>query len=146
MRNKRGFTIVEILAVLAVISVIGTLSVIGAGILQRNSRDAQRVETLGAIKQSIIDFQNETGRVPKEDQISWQEEVILIGDIGKVEVSGPTKVKVSELNSLTAQSDIRGTVYYYQVKKDGYILGADREQGVTDVGTSRDKYADLREN
>lgn len=148
--DKKGFSLIEVIVVVAIIGVLTTLSVVGIGLLQRASRDAQRVKTLEDIKSEITRIQTQTGRIPAETDITWGEEEIIIAgrnvEPRKVKVQGIAKPKGGNesICSSTSESDSTGTVYCYKVEKDGYVLGADKESGVVDVGTSSSKFADLR--
>ena len=150
MFSTKGFSLTEIVVVLAVITVLGVLSVTGIVLLQRSSRDAQRLKTLQELKSEIIRIQTQTGRVPKESEMVWEVDEIRLEVSGtnvrtvKTEGLSGSKNGSSSVCSSTEESDASGTVYCYKVEQDGYILGADRESGVLDIGTSRKTFAELR--
>ncbi|MBN1915549.1 prepilin-type N-terminal cleavage/methylation domain-containing protein [Candidatus Dojkabacteria bacterium] len=148
--DKKGFTLIEIIVVVAIIGVLTVMSVFGVGVLQRSSRDSLRLKALEEIKSEITRVQTQTGRIPTEGDITWGEEEIIIAgrniEPRKVKVEGLVKPKGggASLCSPTLESDSSGTVYCYKVERDGYVLGADKESGVIDIGTSTSKFADIR--
>jgi len=151
MKSTKGFTLVEVIVVLAIIAVISGLSIVGISTLQRSSRDANRLKTLENIKAEISRIQSQTGRVPSENDFTWGTERITIATSAGtkvVDAKGIATPKNGSANicSPTAESDTSGTVYCYRVERDGYILGADKEAGIIDVGTSNTKFESLRTN
>lgn len=150
MLNNKGFSLIEMLVVVGIVAVVGVMSVTAIIYLQRSGRDAQRLKVLQDIKSEITRLQSQTGRVPKEDNFSWGESEIIISLSGTnpriVETPGITSSKGGSDNvcSATIESDSNGTVYCFKIEPDGYILGADKENGVLDIGTSRKTFADLK--
>ena len=140
----------EVIVVLAIITIVSGFSILGISTLQRSNRDTSRLKTLENIKAEIARVQTQTGRVPSEDDFTWGQEEITISVTGGqsriIDAPGVATPKGGSANvcSVTAESDGNGTVYCYRVEKDGYILGADKESGTADVGTSSTKFEDLR--
>ncbi len=145
MVTNKGFSLVEVLVVLAIIAVLSVASIFGMTLLQRADRDAKRQKAVEDIKVEITRIIIQKGRPPGEDEFTWGNEEILIGDTGIVKVQGITKPKGANC-SPTEESDNTGTVYCYKVTEDGYILGVDKESGTVDSGTSEQKYKNMRSN
>ena len=64
MNARRGFTIVELLIVIAVIGILVTISVVGFGKFQATSRDAQRVSKVTALVSGLEHYYNQNGEYP----------------------------------------------------------------------------------
>ena len=64
MNARRGFTIVELLIVIAVIGILVTISVVGFGKFQATSRDAQRVSKVTVLVSGLEHYYNQNGEYP----------------------------------------------------------------------------------
>ncbi len=64
MHNKKAFTIVELLVVMAVIGVLLSLAVFGIQALQKNQRETQRLNDLRNIQGSLESFYSKYRRYP----------------------------------------------------------------------------------
>lgn len=53
MRNKKGFTLIEILVVVLVISLLATIALFGIGKAQAAARDAQRQQIMNGIRTAL---------------------------------------------------------------------------------------------
>ena len=61
LKNKKGFTIIEVVLVLAVAGLIFLIIFIALPALQRSQRDAQRKNDLAIIKSAMLNFQTNRG-------------------------------------------------------------------------------------
>lgn len=65
--NKKGFTIIEVVLVLAIAGLIFLMVFIALPALQRSQRDAQRKEDIGKVLSQLQQYQsNNRGRIPGE--------------------------------------------------------------------------------
>ncbi len=151
LNKEKGYTVLELVAILAITAVLVAIVVYGIGLAQKKARDIDRNDTLNSIKVAISDFQTKTGRVPDPTQINWSNPNSVIVGYGTqyaktINLKGPSVIKA--VNSTSAEtlgdSDSKGTIYYYWVLSDGYVLAADREDGVANVGSSRTKFGNGR--
>lgn len=63
-RRFPGFTIVELIIVISIIVVLSTITVIGVVMVQKQSRDNQRVADALAIKTAVIKYYDDNGVYP----------------------------------------------------------------------------------
>ena len=64
-KNKQGFTIIEVVLVLAIAALIFLMVFIALPALQRNQRDTQRKNDLGRFMSAVTSYQsNNRGKVP----------------------------------------------------------------------------------
>lgn len=61
--RTRGFTLVELLIVIAIIGLLTTVAMASFGIVQRKGRDARRMEDVQAIQQALASFVAANGGV-----------------------------------------------------------------------------------
>lgn len=70
--SKRGFTIIEVVLVLAIAGLIFLMVFLALPALQRSQRDTERRNKLGEFRTQIVQYQsNNSGRVPKSLS-DWQ--------------------------------------------------------------------------
>lgn len=68
MKNfKRGFTLVEMLIVIAIVSILVMFIVVSIRESQMRSRDARRIAEVNQIAKSILAYQSATGKLPALD-------------------------------------------------------------------------------
>lgn len=61
MRNKKGFTLIEMLVVIALIGILASLAMISFGNSQKQARDAQRRSDLKQYQTLLESYANEAG-------------------------------------------------------------------------------------
>lgn len=72
-RNKNGFTIIEVVLVLAIAALIFLMVFIALPALQRNQRDTQRKDDIGRTLTAVNNYQsNNRGKLPT-NQASWDD-------------------------------------------------------------------------
>lgn len=64
--KKSGFSMVELIIVMAIIAVLLSISGFGITILQRNSRNTQRIATITEIKKAIEEYYLKYGKYPDD--------------------------------------------------------------------------------
>ena len=64
MKNQKGFTLVELMVVLAIIAILATSGISQYGKFIKSARDTTRIADLGAINIVILDSIQSTGVVP----------------------------------------------------------------------------------
>lgn len=69
LRNQKGFTIIEVVLVLAIAGLIFLMVFIALPALQRSQRDTQRRDDVARVASQINSFQtNNNGKIPTADQ------------------------------------------------------------------------------
>lgn len=148
MKNKKGFTLLELLVAMAIIAVLIALAVFGIMQVQRNSRETQRIKALEDLNLGIQAFYNRCGEYP--DTIDFANPVPIPGDthsevieisstscVFTEEVTFKNSARVTDLN----ETNTNGALYAYSLESDGYMLGYCQENGdVYNAGTSIDKF------
>lgn len=82
---QKGFTIIELLIVIAIIAILALFVINNIQGGQAKARDQQRVNDLGAIKNKLEDLHNETGAYPEaisEDNLPGIEPEALKDPLG----------------------------------------------------------------
>lgn len=70
--KQRGFTIIEVVLVLAIAGLIFLMVFIALPALQRNQRDSQRKNDIGRLQTAIVSYQsNNRNNLPAADSPSW---------------------------------------------------------------------------
>lgn len=72
MKNKKGFTLVELLIVITIIAIFGVMAIgiFNASGIQNKARDAQRKKDLNRIKVALEEYFNDNGSYP-DGIASW---------------------------------------------------------------------------
>lgn len=64
LKSKRGFTLIEILIVVAIIAILSSVVLIGLGPTQRAGRDARRIADLRQVQNALELYYNRCGYYP----------------------------------------------------------------------------------
>ena len=64
MNNKKGFTLIEILIVVAIIAILASVVLVGLGPTQQSGRDARRLSDLQQIQNGLALYYNKCGYYP----------------------------------------------------------------------------------
>jgi general secretion pathway protein G len=118
-RDQRGFTLVELLIVVAVIAILGTVAVFALTRSQRAARDTTVVYDLNQMQTALEYYYTENGRYP---------EVVADGFWSDSTKPGLAKELHKQLDALP-QPPRDGQQYVYMVNKKGtsYYLQAELE-------------------
>jgi general secretion pathway protein G len=119
-KQRQGFTLIEILIVVAIIAILASVVLIGLGPTQRAGRDARRLSDLREIQNGLELFYNKCGYYP--------------GTIASGACATTAPTKWSDLNtalsgvgvgSLPNDPNANQSYGYYEYNSnDSYILGA----------------------
>jgi prepilin-type N-terminal cleavage/methylation domain-containing protein len=66
MKNQKGFTLVELMVVMAIIAILSTMGLSQYGNFIKNARDTTRVKDLDALKVVVMDSIQTNGTVPED--------------------------------------------------------------------------------
>ncbi len=132
--NQKGFTLIEILIVVAIIAILASVVLVGLGPTQQKGRDARRLSDLREVQNALELYYNQNGQYPT--------------------VSGTGSAAWSALSSAITSANIgitqplpndpsAGATYYYSpegTNNSGYVLGACLE-GQDPTGYVAPQYA-----
>lgn len=116
-KQKQGFTLIEILIVVAIIAILASVVLVGLGPTQQQGRDARRLSDLRETQTALELYYNKNGTYPSASSWSALSTAITGANIGITQAlpSDPTN----------------NTTYYYNygVASDGasYVIGATLE-------------------
>lgn len=116
-KSKAGFTMVELLIVVAIIGLLVTLTLISISDIRAKTRDTQRVADIKAVQESLAMYQSNYGEFPVYDgYITGDDDMSLA-----LEAEG--FVRSVPVDPIDATED--GTIYryyYYSETGDDYII------------------------
>ena len=124
MLNKtRGFTLVELMTVIAIIGVLATVVVVAYNGAQGRARDAKRLTDVNTITKALDVYKARNGSYPNEQSSSWETTLAyptsFINDL--VTSSTISFVPVDPINS--------GTYYYQYYRYPAGNYGCDATRG-----------------
>ncbi len=64
LRNRKGFTLIEILVVVAIVAVLSAIVVVGLGPARRQGRDARRITDIKQVQAALELYYNRYGHYP----------------------------------------------------------------------------------
>ncbi len=130
-RNKKAFTLIELVIGMAVVAVLITLGIVGISIVQKNSRDVERANAITSITNIINDYRKQNLSVPNK--------VNVVFDNGQVSIVGFKNFALKGFLSPSANTDISNTRYYYSnISNSDYVLCVQLESGsIKGSGTSQ---------
>ncbi len=68
--NKRGFTLIEMLVVIAIVGLLSSVVVIGLGGARKQGRDARRISDISQIQNALEIYYTANGEYPTNDLTS----------------------------------------------------------------------------
>lgn len=110
-KSKLGFTLIEILIVVAIIAILASVVLIGLGPLQRQGRDARRISDLKQVQTGLELYYNREGQYPPSG-VSWDADIIA-----------PLKAADIGVSNVPADPS-SGKTYHYWSNGTQYVLGA----------------------
>ncbi len=111
-KSRLGFTLIEILIVVAIIAILASVVLIGLGPLQRQGRDARRISDLKQVQTGLELYYNKEGQYPPSTG-NWATDII-------------TALKAADIGISNVPADpSSGKNYNYWSDSTSYVLGAE---------------------
>jgi prepilin-type N-terminal cleavage/methylation domain-containing protein len=121
-----GFTLIEILIVVAIIAILASVVLVGLGPTQQAGRDARRISDLSEVQNGLELYYNKNGNYPDPSSgQTWSALQTLLTGAG---------VGVSSVPS--DPSSNRSYQYWWSVGATSYVLGATLENANNSVLTN----------
>ncbi|MEP7103475.1 MAG: prepilin-type N-terminal cleavage/methylation domain-containing protein [Candidatus Dojkabacteria bacterium] len=130
-RNKKGFTLIELMIGMAVTAIFIILGIVGIGIVQKNSRDVERNNSISAITNILNDY--------RKANLSFPTKANVVFGQGQVSIVGFKNYALKGFLSPASSSTNNGTRYFYNVNSNSdFVLCVLLESGsVKGSGTSQ---------
>ena len=119
-RARRGFTLIEMLIVVAIIGILASLVLVGLGPVQRQGRDARRISDLRQVQTGLELYFVKNGDYPASQ--AWSELTTTLTGAG-----------IGVSNVPQDPSSASGKTYQYGSNGSSYVVAA----GLEDTGSSR---------
>lgn len=131
MFSKKGFTLIEILIVVAIIGILASVVVVGLGPAQKKGRDSRRVSDLRSVQTALELYYGKNGAYPVPNGTWAQFAAVLTGaGIGTSQIpNDPTTSR-----DYVYSSDAAGTTYILAAQLEdatGNIMNSSFGYGVT---------------
>ena len=118
----KGFTLIEMLVVIAIISILAGIVLTGVGGFQANARDTKRIGDLRIVQNYLELYFNRWGHYPGNSA----------GAVATPAAWSDLATALNSLNVSTPNDPVSTRTYYYSVETVsnlGYILGVKLERG-----------------
>jgi prepilin-type N-terminal cleavage/methylation domain-containing protein len=132
MQDKKAFSLVELLVVMSVIAILLSMTAFGIQILNRNGRNAKRVDFVNDIKIGLEQYHQRNGKYPTKDSIlaafNQTDNIFTIQITNNANEDYIINYKDSILNP-SSEINRTTTVYCYATERGLYTLGIKKEGG-----------------
>lgn len=135
MLRRKGFTLVELMIVIAIIAILATLTLFGVGAAQKSARDTQREQIMNGLRTSLERYSGDKGSYPAAPFISMMNTLTTGGYIGTVTDPGNGAGAQAYVDTATDASKnwlpATGISYSYVAASGTYQLVLSKESGGT---------------
>lgn len=132
VRGRKGFTLIEILIVVAIIAILASIVIVGLGPAQQSGRDARRVTDLQSIQNGLELYYQQCGFYPSNTQGSTNCPADSSNDFAGMATALKSSGVVGSTNIPIDPSSPHQT-YYYASNGTSYTLGATLENSNNSV-------------
>ncbi len=147
MNNKKGFTLVELLVIVAIIALVTTFAAVAVNAARSKQRDATRLSNVRQIQSALEDSFNETNTYPSGDLLPLGDatQSVCLGSSGFSADCSSADAVFLRVVPETYEDGLEGVVtcgeparraFCYSVKDDGdsYVIYFELENAFTPVG------------
>ena len=147
LKKNKGFTLIEILIVVAIIGIIGTLAVLAVNSARSKQRDATRLANVRQLQSALEDYFNETNQYPTGELMPLGDSSIsrCLGTTGfhgdcstdsaTIIRSVPNTYEAGLSGIVTCGNPARNAFCYTQMKNGtSYVIHFELENGLSNVG------------
>ncbi len=135
MRKQSGFTLIELMVVMAIIAILATAGLSAYGGYIKKARDATRLEDIRALETVAIASFNAAGQSVSHSEF----EAAVLAMNNNTLLTDPLDTKGVCLGSNSAFSDSQCYYYYSQCDNGGYVLQVRFESVSNHLLYSQDK-------
>jgi prepilin-type N-terminal cleavage/methylation domain-containing protein len=147
MQTKKGFTLVELLVVIAVVALIGVFAAVAVNSARSKQRDATRLSNVRQVQSALEDFFNETNTYPGGDLLPLGDSTssVCLGLSGFDSDCSDHEAVIMRIVPSTYESGLDGIVtcgdparraFCYTSLEEGksYVIHFELENGLPSVG------------
>jgi prepilin-type N-terminal cleavage/methylation domain-containing protein len=87
-KSKKGFTLIEMLIVIAIIGILSSILLVGLGAFRGRGRDARRISDLRQVQNALELYFNQTGTYPATSDWNSLRTTLVGANIGISTISG----------------------------------------------------------
>jgi len=118
MKKNKGFTLIEILIVIAIIGLLASVVLVGLGSFRARGRDARRIADLRSVQNSLELYYVKNNNYPAVN--NWT-------DLGTALIGASIGVTIVPNDPLSASAQNYSYQYGYSGDKQSYVLSAQLE-------------------
>ena len=122
MSQKRGFTLIEMLIVIAIIGILASMVLVGLGPVQRQGRDSRRIGDLRQVQNALELYYNKCGHYPGDATCGS----VALGDDWSGMSAALSGAGIG-INTIPTDPSM-GKAYHYATDLKTYVLGAELEE------------------
>ncbi len=122
MKNKKAFTLVEVLIVISIIGLLASIILVGLGGFRAKGRDTRRIADLSSVRLGLEAYYSKMGEYPNDG--SWN-------DLEKELREAGVGVQNIPNDPLSGRTDAEKYVYDVSSDRQSYIMRAQLEEGTS---------------
>lgn len=125
MNKKSGYTLIEMLMVVAIIGMLASSILIGLGSSRAKARDTRRITDLKNVQTVLELYYSKYNSYPKMAEAIGTDETLTWTELSNILISKETGLNANKIPGDPLKSS--GWTYYYGTNGQSYVLGAKLE-------------------